>query len=54
MKLTELSTAELKTINGGGKFAKWLGEYGPEVLRSLFGYNRLEDGDYLVKSPYLK
>ncbi|MCT4013727.1 bacteriocin [Elizabethkingia anophelis] len=52
MKLTELTKKELKTINGGGKLGQWLGEFGPEVLRSLFGYNRREEGDYFVKSPY--
>lgn len=50
MKIVELSKSELKKISGGGRLAYLLGKYGPEVLRSLFGYNNLEEGDYLVKA----
>jgi bacteriocin-like protein len=52
MKLTELTKSELETVNGGGKLAYWLGYYGTAALHELFGFNHVEDGDYIVKSPY--
>ncbi|MDR6403262.1 MULTISPECIES: hypothetical protein [Chryseobacterium] len=54
MKLTELTTSELKKINGGGKLGHWLGYYGTAVLHEIFGFNHVEEGDYIVHSPYLK
>lgn len=52
MKLTELTKTELKTINGGGKLGYWLGYYGTALLYNLYGFNHVEEGDYIVKSPY--